>query len=193
MANRPERAAVVVPEGYVCLCVIGPAHGVRGAVKAKCFTENIADLATYGSLTDGQGKDFKITSAKPDKIGARLTLDGVNSRDAAEALRGTALFLPREKLPVLTAEDDFYHADLIGLKAKAQDGVALGTVAAVHNFGAGDMLEINAGKHSAFYPFTKHTVPHIDISAGHLTLVPPKEDEARPPEQQPEPSGKANK
>ena len=187
MATRPDRTAVVAPEGYVCLCVIGPAHGVRGAVKAKCFAENIADLAAYGPLSNGQGQDFKITSAKPDKIGARLTLDGVNSREAAEALRGKPLFLAREKLPALKDDDDFYHADLIGLKVLDAAGAVIGTVAGVHNFGAGDLLEVEMGKdrptQSAFYPFTKSIVPQIDIAAGYLTLVPPKEDEARPPEQ----------
>jgi 16S rRNA processing protein RimM len=195
MATRPERMAVVAPKGHVCLCIIGAAHGVRGAVKAKCFAENIADLAAYGPLRDGQGQEFKITSAKPDKIGARLTLDGVHSREAAEALRGTALFLAREKLPALNDADDFYHADLIGLSVMDVAGEPLGKVAGVHNFGAGDLLEIapdeNNQEHnqehnqekSAFYPFTKEIVPQIDIAAGFLTLVPPIEDEARPPEQ----------
>ena len=189
MATRPERMAVVAPEGYVCLCIIGPPHGVRGAVKAKCFAENITDLAAYGPLSNGQGQDFKITTAKPDKIGARLTLDGVNTREAAEVLRGTALFLAREKLPALADDDDFYHADLIGLRVLDAAGAPLGMVSGVHNFGAGDLLEVAMGSENGFYPFTKTIVPHIDIGAGYLTLVPPKEDEARPPEQ----TGKADK
>ena len=192
MATRPERMAVVAPEGYVCLCVIGPPHGVRGAVKAKCFAENIADLAAYGPLSNGQGQDFKITSAKPDKIGARLTLEGVNSREAAEALRGTALFLAREKLPRLTDDDDFYHADLIGLRVQDAAGAPLGTVSGVHNFGAGDLLEVALDLETMFYPFTKTIVPQIDIAAGYLTLVPPKEDEARPPEQTTHQAAKKN-
>ncbi|MDG1691394.1 MAG: ribosome maturation factor RimM [Alphaproteobacteria bacterium] len=200
MAIRPARMAVVAPEGHVCLCIIGAAHGVRGAVKAKCFAENIADLAAYGPLRDGQGQEFKITSAKPDKIGARLTLDGVHSREAAEALRGTALFLAREKLPALSDADDFYHADLIGLSVMDVAGAPLGKVAGVHNFGAGDLLEIapdeNNQEHnqeqSAFYPFTKEIVPQIDIAAGFLTLVPPIEDEARPPEQMADPKRKGD-
>jgi 16S rRNA processing protein RimM len=200
MAIRPERMAVVAPEGHVCLCIIGAAHGVRGAVKAKCFAENIADLAAYGPLRDGQGQEFKITSVKPDKIGARLTLDGVHSREAAEALRGTPLFLAREKLPALSDADDFYHADLIGLSVMDVAGAPLGKVAGVHNFGAGDLLEIapdeNNQEHnqeqSAFYPFTKEIVPQIDIAAGFLTLVPPIEDEARPPEQMADPKRKGD-
>lgn len=200
MATRPERMAVVAPKGHVCLCIIGAAHGVRGAVKAKCFAENIADLAAYGPLRDGQGQEFKITSAKPDKIGARLTLDGVHSREAAEALRGTALFLAREKLPALSDADDFYHTDLIGLSVMDVAGAPLGKVTGVHNFGAGDLLEIapdeNNQEHnqeqSAFYPFTKEIVPQIDIAAGFLTLVPPIEDEARPPEQMADPKRKGD-
>jgi 16S rRNA processing protein RimM len=183
MANRPERTAVATPAGHVCLCVIGPAHGVHGAVKVKSFAENIADLAAYGPLHNGQGQSFKITSVKPDKIGARITLHGVTHRDAAEALRGTPLFVAREKLPVLQDEDGFYHADLIGITVRDAQGADMGRVAGVHNFGAGDLLEISAGKESGFYPFTKAVVPQIDIAAGYLTLVPPQEDEARPPQQ----------
>lgn len=179
MPSRPDTTADSTPEGYVCLCVIGPAHGVRGAVKAKCFTDDALALAAYGPLQTAKGEAFTITSVKPDKLGARLTLKGVDSREAAEALRGTALYAAREKLPPLPDDDDFYHDDLVGLRAIDETGAALGVVEAVHNFGAGDLLEIDG----AFYPFTKAVVPQVDIAAGQLTLKPPKEDEARPPEQ----------
>jgi 16S rRNA processing protein RimM len=180
MALRPE----ATPDGMVCLCVIGPAHGVRGAVKVKSFTAAADDLAAYGPLQAADGTRYRVTSVKPDKLGARVTLDGVNERGAAEALRGTALYVAREKLPDLSDDDDFYHADLIGLAALDENGGRLGQVMAVHNFGAGDMLEIaDATGKTGFYPFTKAVVPEIDLAAGHLTLLPPKEDEARPPEQ----------
>ena len=115
----------------------------------------------------------------------------MRDRNAAEALRGTALYVARDKLPALADADDFYHADLIGLTALSPAGEMLGTVLAVHDFGAGDLLEISgtgtAGgkgdKSSAFYPFTKAVVPEVDMAAGTLILLPPREDEARPPEQ----------
>jgi len=187
MAQRPDMARIDTPAGFVCLCIIGPPHGVRGALKVKCFAEDSAELATYGKLQDADGNLFEVTSVKPDKIGARLTLKGVDDRNAAEALRGTALFIARDKLPSLDEEDDFYHADLIGLSVYDGADENIGTVSAVHNFGAGDVLEIAApdGK-SAFYRFTKAVVPEIDLARGRLTLLVPKEDEARPPEQEAE-------
>lgn len=188
MAKRPDMARIDTPQGHVCLCIIGPAHGVRGAVKAKCFAEVSAELAAYGPLVTADGRSFTLTSVKPDKIGARLTFKGVNDRSAAEALRGTALFVARDKLPILADNDDFYHADLIGLNAYNGAGEKLGQVHGVHNFGAGDLLEIAISNEkpneTVFYPFTKAVVPEIDLAARRLTLIAPKEDEARPPEQE---------
>lgn len=164
----------------LCLGVIGAAHGVRGAVKVKTFTEMPLDLAAYGPLTDENGeRAFIVTSCQAAKAGARITLKGVSDRDAAEALRGVGLYVARAKLPNLTDADDFYHTDLIGLEAVNMDGALVGTVTACHNFGAGDLLEING----SFYPFTKAVVPEINMAAGRLTLCPPHEEEARPPEQ----------
>lgn len=187
MRARPDTArdskAVETREGFVCLCVIGPPHGVRGAVKAKCFTDDPQALTAYGALQDAGGQEFKITSVKPDKIGARITIKGVNDRSDAQALRGMALYVAREKLPPLEDEDDFYHDDLIGLEVVSESGASLGAVTGVYNFGAGDLLEVTKDKKNAFYPFTKAVVPEINIAAGQLVLLPPKEDEARPPEQ----------
>ena len=95
------------------------------------------------------------------------------------ALRGVELYVARAQLPQLTQEDDFYYADLIGLKVVSAEGERLGDVTAVHNFGAGDLLEING----SFYPFTKQVVPQVDVAAGQLTLVPPLEQEALPDEE----------
>ena len=182
MAERPDMARMDTPAGFVCLCIIGSAHGVRGAVKVKCFAEDSAALAAYGPLMTDDGRAFAVTSVKPDKIGARLTLKGVNDRSAAEALRGTALFVARDKLPILADEDDFYHADLIGLAAHNGADEKIGSVQGVHNFGAGDVLEIadQDGK-TAFYPFTKAVVPEIDLAERRLTLIAPKEGAAHPP------------
>ncbi len=164
----------------VCLGVITAAHGVRGAMKVKTFTQSPLDLAAYGSLTDKSGERvFTVTSCRLDKVGVCITLEGVTTRDAAEALRGTEFYVARDRLPALGVEDEFYHADLVGLAAVTPDGEMLGRVAACHNFGAGDVLEIDG----FFYPFTKQVVPEIDIAAGRLILVPPVENEAHPPEQ----------
>lgn len=172
-------------EARICLGIIGAAHGVRGAMRVKTFTEAPQDLAAYGPLTDETGaRVFVITQCKADKAGARIFLDGIASREAAQQLTGTALYVSRDKLPALADGDDFYHTDLIGLAVLDAKGTKCGRVAALHNFGAGDVLEVEGETGQAFYPFTKKVVPHIDLTAGHLTLEPPIENEARPPEQE---------
>ena len=181
MASRAPDAAST----RLCLGVIGAAHGVRGAVKVKTFTENPQDIAAYGPLTDEKGeRAFIITSCRPDKAGARITLEGVGDRSAAEALRHIGLYVTRDKLPELTEADDFYHSDLVGLAVYDAADSHIGTVKACHNFGAGDVLEVaflkTQGGGTAFYPFTKAVVPNIDMAQNRLILVPPQEDEARP-------------
>lgn len=189
MATRAPDAASPIAEKRLCLAVIGAAHGVRGAMKVKTFTEMPQDLAAYGPLTDETGERvFVITSCQVAKGGARITIEGVRDRNAAEALKNTGLYVARDKLPSLDDGDDFYHSDLIGLDVRDGkgngDGANIGHVLACHNFGAGDLLEIRfaklSGGHTAFFPFTKAVVPEVDIAAGFLTLIPPKEDEARP-------------
>ena len=185
MASRAPDAASTAAEARLCLAVIGAAHGVRGAMKVKTFTETPQDLAAYGPLTDETGERvFVITSCQPAKGGARITIDGVSDRDAAEALKNMRLYVARDSLPALADEDDFYHSDLIGLNVCDDEGAKIGRVLACHNFGAGDLLEIRfvkkAGGHTAFFPFTKAVVPEVNIADGFLTLIPPIEDEARP-------------
>jgi 16S rRNA processing protein RimM len=149
-------------------------------MKVRTFTQSPQDIAAYGPLTDKLGERvFVLTSCKAEKgkaESARVTLKGVDDRDAAVALRGVELYVSREQLPKLVQEDDFYYADLIGLKVVSAEGERLGDVTAVHNFGAGDLLEING----SFYPFTKQVVPQVDMAGGQLTLVPPQETEAAP-------------
>ena len=181
MASRAPDAAPAL----LCLGVIGAAHGVRGAMKVKTFTETPHDIAAYGPLTDEKGEQvFVVTSCHAAKGGARITIEGVTDRNAVEALKNTGLYVARDKLPVLEAEDDFYHSDLIGLGVRDSSGGQIGRVLACHNFGAGDLLEVQLDKAhggtAAFFPFTKAVVPEINIADGFLMLVPPKEDEARP-------------
>lgn len=163
----------------VLLATIGAAHGVKGEVRVKSFTAEPMGLKDYGSLRTEDGRLFEIERIRPGKGVVIVKFSGVDDRTAAEALNGISLYVDRERLPA-TGADEFYHADLIGLAASREDGAPLGIVIAVHNFGAGDMLEIapSRGK-TLLVPFTKEAVPVVDIAAGTLTIIPPAEIEVR--------------
>jgi 16S rRNA processing protein RimM len=158
----------------ICVGQILGAHGVRGLVKLASFTEDPEAIAHYGDLTDEAGaRTFSVALAGANKGHWIARIDKVDDRDAAQALSGTRLFVDRAKLPP-PDEDEFYHADLIGLRAELPDGTPLGTVAAMHNFGAGDIIEIAlpSGKRPLL-PFDRETVPEIDPAAGRLVIDPP--------------------
>lgn len=160
--------------GLICLGIVTGTHGVRGAVRVKTFTDDPLSLGNFGALRDASGKRrYVVRDIQPDKSGARLMLDHITTREQAEALKGEMLCVPRDTLPVLDDTDDFYHTDLIGLTAQAPDGAALGTVRAVHDFGAGDLLDIDG----VFVPFTRDCVPRIDLEAGHVTIIMPQSNE----------------
>jgi 16S rRNA processing protein RimM len=164
----------------VLLARIGAAHGVRGEVRVKSYTADPTALGGYGPLSSRDGRLFTIERLRPAKEVVVAKFRGVDDRNAAEALNGTDLFVPRERLPEAEDEDEFYQADLIGLSAEAEDGAPLGTVVAIHNFGAGDILDIAPPRGpSLLVPFTKAVVPTIDVSAGRLVVIPPAEIEAR--------------
>ena len=166
-------------DGLVCLGIVTGTHGVRGAVRVKTFTDDPLSLRSFGALRDASGKRrYVVRDIQPDKTGARLMLEHITTREQAAALKGEMLCVPRDILPALDDADDFYHADLIGLKAQAPDGVALGTVRAVHDFGAGDLLDIDG----VFVPFTRDCVPHIDLDAGHVTVILPVSGDDDPSE-----------
>lgn len=159
----------------VVVARIGAAHGIRGEVRIKSFTENPSDFAAYGPLTAADGRLFEVQSARPQKGMMICRLKGVTTREAAEALNGVELSVPREALGE-AAEDEFFLTDLIGLTVMDSDGEPLGTVAAVHDFGAGDILEIRMkGGSSEMVAFTRDTVPTVDLDKGTLTLVLPDE------------------
>ena len=167
----------------VCLGAIAGAHGVRGQVRIKAFTEIPEDLTAYGPLSDEAGRrSFKVSLVGQSKGTLLARIEGVGDRNAAEALRGTRLYVARDALPPPEDEETFYHADLIGLLAETAEGEALGRVRQVHNFGAGDMLEIAPdGKGPVrFLPFTKAVVPEVDLAGGRLLVVPPPEVEVKP-------------
>jgi 16S rRNA processing protein RimM len=163
----------------VCLGVVGAPHGVRGAVRVKTFTDEPGAIAGYGPLEDESGgRRFKlqvIGAAKGEGM-VIAKLSGIADRDKAETLRGLRLYLPRAALPPPGA-DEFYHADLVGLAAVLRDGTPLGRVIAVHDFGAGDMLEIArpTGQEGqpVLVPFTRAVVPVVDIAGGKVVLDPP--------------------
>jgi 16S rRNA processing protein RimM len=159
----------------VCVAQFGAPHGVRGEVRLKSFTADPMAVAQYGPLESEDGaRRFEILGLRPAKDMLIARLKGVADRNAAEALRNQRLYVAREKLPAAD-NDEFYHADLIGLAAVSVDGRALGTVVAVQNFGAGDLLEIAPpGAPSVLLPFTKATVPEVDIRGSRLVVDPPE-------------------
>jgi 16S rRNA processing protein RimM len=150
------------------------AHGVRGAVKVKSFTADPGDVAAYGPLEDERGDrrfTLRLVGSAKGVVIARVA--GVADRDAAEALRGLRLYLPRAALPP-PGDDEYYHADLIGLDVALGDGTILGRVRAVHDFGAGDTLEIDRAEgQPVMVPFTRAVVPVVDLDAGRLVVDPP--------------------
>jgi len=157
----------------ICLGVIVGAHGVRGLVRIKSFTADPGNLTAYGPLGDEAGtRTFTVSVVGRAKGVLLARIEGVDNRTAAEVLRGTRLYVDRAALPP-PQEEEYYHADLIGLAACDPQGAPLGRVAAVHNYGAGDVLEI-AGEagHSLLVPFTRATVPQIDIPGGRIVVRP---------------------
>jgi len=161
----------------ICVAQIGGAHGLRGEVKLKSFTADPMAVSGYGPLTTEDGSaTFEIEAVRPARGHLVARFRGVDNRDAAERLINVRLFVARERLPPL-AIDEFYHTDLIGLSAVAADGAAIGTVVAIHDFGAGDILEVQpqAGGTTIMVPFTAACVPSIDIASGRIVVVPPED------------------
>ncbi len=159
----------------VCVGAITGAFGVRGEVRLKSFCADPGAIADYAPLTTEDGaRDFDLAITRPVKGGFAARLGGVATKEAAEALKGVRLFAPRDRLPSL-ADDEYYHADLIGLRVLDTGGVTLGRVKAVLNHGASDLLEISlivGGQ--MLLPFTREAVPTVDIAAGCLIADPPE-------------------
>jgi 16S rRNA processing protein RimM len=161
---------------------IGAAHGLRGGVHLRSFTEEPAAFASYGPLeTEDGSRRLEIDTVKPSKDGFTVRFHGIAKREAAEALRNVKLYVDRDRLPP-TQGDEFYYADLIGLAAVTPAGEPLGEVIAIHNFGAGDIVELRMtdGK-AAMFAFDARTVPRVDIAGGTMVIVPPEETMAGPP------------
>lgn len=164
-------------DNLVLMGQVGAAHGIKGEVRIKSFTEKPLDLAAYSPLlTNKAGQTITIKKARLQKDMLVAILAESQSRNDAEALNGTKLYVPRESLPQTEDDDEFYYTDLVGLKARTPEGEALGAVVAVQNYGAGDVLEVRPQKGPTnLYPFTKQGVPTIKLDEGYLVIAPPVE------------------
>ncbi|RCS22395.1 ribosome maturation factor RimM [Phyllobacterium salinisoli] len=161
------------PENPVQLAVIGAPHGTRGEVRVKTFTGDPLALGEYGLLYDQTGRSYEIMEIREAKTVVVVRFKGVNDRNAAEKLNGTALFISREQLPEELDEDEFYHADLIGLEVTDLEGAVIGRVTGIYDFGGGDLVELSTpGRKPYLIPFTQSAVPDIDMKGGRLTVDP---------------------
>jgi 16S rRNA processing protein RimM len=166
----------------ICIARIGAAHGVRGAVKLWTFTEDPLAVLRYGALATKDGaRQFEVTHAREAKGHLVATLKSIATREDAERLNGIELYIARDKLPA-TDEDEYYHADLIGLAAVNAADEPLGHVTAIHNFGAGDIIEIAPTRGAAMLlPFTNAVVPTVDLAGGRVVIELPAEIEGDDP------------
>ena len=175
----------------VLVAVIGAAHGIKGEVRIKTYTADPLALADYNPLRSKDGRAFEVLAVRPQGTVVVARLKGVSDRNQAEALNGVELFAAREALPE-EDEGEFFHDDLIGLAVRDEVDAAVGRVKAVHNFGGGDILELEqAGRPSVMIPFSNAAVPVVDIDNGlsridtvAAGLVDDEHDEGRPPKTQ---------
>ena len=160
----------------LCVGVITAPRGVRGQVRVKSFTAEADDIVHYAPLTNADGSaEYRLEIVGHAKGVLLARVEGIKNREGAEALRGVELFVDRDVLPDAEDEDDFYYADLIGLSAILPNGGVYGTVKAMHDFGAGDMIELSLdGSGNIFLPFTKVVVPEVDIANGRIVVDPPE-------------------
>jgi 16S rRNA processing protein RimM len=159
---------------------IAGAHGVRGEVRIRSFTDDPAAVAAYGPLSDESGhKRFDLTVTGKTKGGVIARIGGVADRTAAEALRGLRLYVERTALPAAN-DDEYYRIDLIGLTVELADGTHYGRITNVDDYGAGDILEIvRADGTTELLPFTDRIVPQVDIAARRVVVDPPVYVESR--------------
>lgn len=159
----------------ICVGAIMGAFGVKGEVRLKSFCAEPEAIADYGPLTNEDGsKSFDLRITRAVKGGFAARIKDIRFKDQADALRGVALYVNRAALPGLP-DDEFYYSDLVGLDVIDTGGAKLGRVTAVHDHGAGDMLEIkgNGIKGAALLPFTSANVPTVDLEAKRIIVDPP--------------------
>ena len=161
------------PENPVQLAVIGAAHGIRGEVRVKPYTEDPLAIGDYGLLYDKQGKSYEVLDVRNAKTVVIVRFRGINDRNAAEALNGTELFIDRSQLSEDLDDDEFYYADLIGLQAYDKQGNNHGRVHALFDFGGGDLIELRlTGRKPMLIPFTEAAVTEIDLTNGKIIVDP---------------------
>ena len=168
-------------DALICLGQIGAPHGVGGQVRLRSFTCDPAAITAYGALQTEDGRILQLKSLRPAKDPAKdpdrfvAAFAGICDREAAARLANAKLYVPRERLPRLADAEEYYHADLIGLAAVDREGKKRGSVVAVHNFGAGDLIEVrlDEGGPSAMLPFDARHVPDVDVGAGRIVISPP--------------------
>jgi 16S rRNA processing protein RimM len=162
------------PALRICVGAISGAFGVQGEVRLKSFCAEPDDIASYGPLwTEDGTRQFRIKLTRPVAGGLGARIVGVETKDQADALKGISLYADRTRLPRLP-DDEFYHADLIGLEVRDPGGALLGTVRAVHNHGAGDLLEISGAGTDLLLPFTLAVIPTVDLTARRIVADPPE-------------------
>jgi 16S rRNA processing protein RimM len=152
------------------MAVIGAAHGIKGELRVKTFTGDPLALGDYGPLYAGDGRAFEIETIRPAGEMVVVRFRGLRDRTAAEGLTGTELFVDRSALPA-EEEDEFYHADLVGLTIRDETGAEAGKVIAVQNYGGGDILEITfQGRKGLLIPFSQAAVPEVDVPGGFIRV-----------------------
>ena len=164
-------------EDRICVGAIAGAFGVHGEVRLKSFCSDPADIATYSPLTSEDGTrrfEVSLTREVTGALGARIK--GIATKEDADALRGVTLWAPRSALPSLP-DDEFDHADLIGLEVVDTGGKSLGRVRALYDHGAGDIIEVVGGTQVLMLPFTRAVVPTVDLAARRIVVDPPGDDE----------------
>jgi len=179
-ATRDTRSADRQADGpsaveRICVGIISGPHGIGGAVKVRSFTEEPGAIMRYGPLHDGTGRRrFTLRVIGEARGQLIVRLDGISDRNQAETLRGVQLYADRAALPQPDEDEEYYHADLIGLLAERTDGAVLGRIRAVHDFGAGPVLEIAPPEGvTVMVPFTRAVVPAVELEAGRLVVDPP--------------------
>lgn len=171
------------PAARVCICAILGAHGVRGEVRLKCFTVRPGDVGAFGPVETGDGaRRFTLKVTRSVKHALVASLSGITDRAMAEALKGVRLYVPRQALPELAGEGEFYHADLLGLSVRWLDGPRpAGEIVGVNNYGAGDVIEVALAaepgqkQRTVDLPFTLEVAPEVNLIEGFVRVNPPPE------------------
>ena len=167
----------------ICVAKVGAAHGVRGEVRLWPFTEDPMSVIDYGPLSTKDGaRQFEVVRARIAKDHLVAVIQGIATREDAERINGLELYIDRDQLPE-TEEGEYYHADLIGLRALDPAGAEIGKVLAIHNFGAGDIIEIAPSQGTTWLlPFSNEVVPTVDLASGHVVIVKPQEIDGDSPQ-----------